>query len=450
MPRALPRHCGPASRSARGRRRRRRGRRRRGRRRTSRGRRRRARTRPSPRRRRRRPARCRSRCARAAPRPAAWSRCRPSAAAWSASAAASSPRARQAARRWSCRPRGRRRGWSRGSSRARRRRRARRGRPSRGCPARPKPSPRPTPLIAWIEHSAPAMRPSRRSSHETCEPRPGTSPKAITSKTPPSDSLALRWTLMCSTIARLVWPSRQRTGSIVDHLERGHCQRGRRRRRVDRADLHDVRADLDAERRAGTCARVPRRRRAPPSRARWRARARCARRRTCTSACRRGRRGRDAGGGPRGSWPRPATGSSAPPSWRSRGFAICSAIGPPSVVPWRTPAVTSARSRSIFIRPPRPWPSWRRAMSRLSVSSSSSRPAGRPSTMQVRPGPCDSPAVMRRSVMTARSLWRQGPAPGRAQKPATYASTIPSPHSSAKIPPKARNGPNGTAVRRPS
>ena len=33
-------------------------------------------------------------------------------------------------------------------------------------------------MIAWIEHSAPASRPSRRSSQETCEPRPGTSPNA--------------------------------------------------------------------------------------------------------------------------------------------------------------------------------------------------------------------------------------------------------------------------------
>src|SRR4051812_6171506 len=57
----------------------------------------------------------------------------------------------------------------------------------------------------------------------------------------------------------------------------------------------------------------------------------------------------------------------------------------------------SAASRSIFMRPPRPWPSWRRAMSALIASRSSSSPAGRPSTMLVSPGPCDSPAVIRRS-----------------------------------------------------
>ena len=62
---------------------------------------------------------CTSRSARAAPpRARAW-RCRPSAAAWSASAAASSNRGRRAARRSSCRPPPRPRGSSRGSSRGR-------------------------------------------------------------------------------------------------------------------------------------------------------------------------------------------------------------------------------------------------------------------------------------------------------------------------------------------
>ena len=56
------------------------------------------------------------------------------------------------------------------------------------------------------------MRPSRRSSHETCEPSPGASPNARSSKTPPSDSLRLRSTLISSTIARLASASRQRTG----------------------------------------------------------------------------------------------------------------------------------------------------------------------------------------------------------------------------------------------
>src|SRR3954462_7698047 len=78
----------------------------------------------------------------------------------------------------------------------------------------------------------------------------------------------------------------------------------------------------------------------------------------------------------------------------------------PSVRPWRPPEVTSARSRSIFMRPPRPWPSWRRARSRSMSSGRSSRPAGGASTTAVRPGPCDSPAVVKRSAIPPLPYWR--------------------------------------------
>src|SRR5947207_1501921 len=83
-------------------------------------------------------------------------------------------------------------------------------------------------------------------------------------------------------------------------------------------------------------------------------------------------------------------------------------MGLPSVRPCRTPAVTSARSLSIFIRPPRPWPSWRRARSRSMSSGRSSRPAGSPSTTAVSPGPCDSPAVVKRSAIPPLPYWRVG------------------------------------------
>src|SRR5215211_291108 len=76
------------------------------------------------------------------------------------------------------------------------------------------------------------------------------------------------------------------------------------------------------------------------------------------------------------------------------------ATGLPSVRPWRMPAVTCARSFSIFIRPPRPWPSWRRARSASMSSGRSSSPAGSPSTIAVSPGPWDSPAVTNRKDMT--------------------------------------------------
>src|SRR5215210_8123225 len=74
--------------------------------------------------------------------------------------------------------------------------------------------------------------------------------------------------------------------------------------------------------------------------------------------------------------------------------------GLPSVRPCRTPAVTSARSFSIFMRPPRPCPSCLRARSVSMSSGRSSIPAGSPSTMAVSPGPWDSPAVTNRKDMT--------------------------------------------------
>ena len=74
--------------------------------------------------------------------------------------------------------------------------------------------------------------------------------------------------------------------------------------------------------------------------------------------------------------------------------------GLPSVSPNRTPDNISAQSRSIFIRPPRPNPSCRRAISWFSFASSSGKPAGNPSTIAVRHGPCDSPAVKNLNITT--------------------------------------------------
>src|SRR4051812_15604749 len=51
------------------------------------------------------------------------------------------------------------------------------------------------------------------------------------------------------------------------------------------------------------------------------------------------------------------------------------------------------------MRPPRPWPSCRRARSRSMSSELSSSPAGMPSTIAVSPGPCDSPEVTKRKDM---------------------------------------------------
>ena len=128
---------------------------------------------------------CTNRFARAAPPPARGWRCRPIAAAWSASAMASSTRGRRAARPSSSRLRRRPRGWCCGGSRGPRRRRSRRGPGIPGTPATSKPSPIATALIAWIERIACPRRPSSRSSQDTWDPRPGTSPNARTSNTPP-------------------------------------------------------------------------------------------------------------------------------------------------------------------------------------------------------------------------------------------------------------------------
>ena len=84
---------------------------------------------------------------------------------------------------------------------------------------------------------------------------------------------------------------------------------------------------------------------------------------------------------------------SARPSSRSRGWRRAARSGCRASGRGGRRSGPRRVSFSIFIRPPRPWPSWRRAMSRSSASRSSSRPAGMPSTIVVSPGPWDSPAV---------------------------------------------------------
>ena len=76
------------------------------------------------------------------------------------------------------------------------------------------------------------IRPSSRSSHETCEPSPGTSPNARSSKTPPSDSLRLRSTLISSTIARARVGVQAAHGRLVDVGEVLEAQVARARARA--------------------------------------------------------------------------------------------------------------------------------------------------------------------------------------------------------------------------
>src|SRR3954447_1324887 len=267
----------------------------------------------------------------------------------------------------------------------------------------------PQPLTAWMESIASPISPSRRSSQETCEPSPGTSPNARTSKTPPSDSLRLRRTLISSTIAADASASRQRTGEASTSAKSPRASPLRSGACTDPICVTWETTSTPTARRNALASAPPATRAAVS-----RALARSSTLRTslkpyfCTPA-------RSACPG-RGRWTSGTAASTGHGLIRSRQFsksrlATESAIGPPSVSPWRTPEVTSAASRSIFMRPPRPWPSWRRAMSALMASGSSSSPAGRTSTMQVRPGPGDSPAVIRRSD-TPRSLGGRRVGPG--------------------------------------
>ena len=74
-------------------------------------------------------------------------------------------------------------------------------------------------------------------------------------------------------------------------------------------------------------------------------------------------------------------------------FSISKAIGEPMVFPKRIPDSTTALSVSIFMRPPLPYPCWRRASSLLISSGVIVIPEGSPSTIAESAGPCDSPAV---------------------------------------------------------
>src|ERR1700682_6550032 len=74
------------------------------------------------------------------------------------------------------------------------------------------------------------------------------------------------------------------------------------------------------------------------------------------------------------------------------------ATGETIVCECRTPATISARSVSIFIRPPRPYPCSLRHSSRLTASKEIGIPAGSPVSVATRHSPWDSPAVSKRNI----------------------------------------------------
>ncbi len=225
-----------------------------------------------------------------------------------------------------------------------------------------KPSPTSTPLIAWIPISAPASRESRRRSPWTWLPRPGGKPVREHLDDPAEGVPRLLGRLDLGDHRRA------RRGVEAPHLGR-----------VDGIEV--VRAGHDPGRRAATdpmpttwlttsapsaCRRnaLGHRRPArpgPPSRGRSRARAPGARRPGRTSACRPGRRGRAAAGSAARCAParrvrrhRPGRRPSPSSTSATRMLPMRIAIGPPMVIPCRTPPVSSTSSCSNFIRAPRP------------------------------------------------------------------------------------------------
>ncbi len=109
---------------------------------------------------------------------------------------------------------------------------------------------------------------------------------------------------------------------------------------------------------------------------------------------------RDAADGPPRSPPRPATGSCARPSSRGRGSRSaarpgCRACGRGGC----RPRPSRGRTRSSSARRGRGRAGGARGRGRC-PRGSTSRPAGRPSTTATRPGPWDSPAVVKRRVAT--------------------------------------------------
>ncbi len=182
-----------------------------------------------------------------------------------------------------------------------------------------KPSPISTPFIAWIDMIAPrqaavqALLPGDVRADARHERR---------RRAPRRRRRATRWpcarTLISSTIAALASASRQRTGDSSTPSKSATVRLSRSGAATEPI-CADVAADLDAE---GAQQRLGQAAGSHP-------RGRLARAGALEHVAhvgeavllhaRRGRRGRGAAGAPRRPRPRPATGSSAPPSWRSRG-----------------------------------------------------------------------------------------------------------------------------------
>src|SRR6266540_3431947 len=101
-------------------------------------------------------------------------------------------------------------------------------------------------------------------------------------------------------------------------------------------------------------------------------------------------------------------------------FSIVMAMGLPRVRPCRTPDRISNRSPSSFCRPLRPYPWRRRASSPATSFGAMGTPAGNPSRTATRALPCDSPAVSSRNMHLMIGECGGRPRfPGTALEPAT-------------------------------
>ena len=221
-----------------------------------------------------------------------------------------------------------------------------------GVRAAAKPAPISTPLMAWRLIRACARRPSSLRSHCTWLPRPGGTPVATTSNTPPSVSPACEAVRMASRIL----------ASAAASAHDRSLARARRLSSARGSSPSSTVTDPIATTRAKTSmpsAPSSLRHTAPTAvrDAVSRALARSSTsRRSCRSCFRPPARsawpgrGRVSASGGEGRGPVPMRSSQL---WWSR-FVIDIAIGEPSVSPPRTPPTSSTRSVSIFMRPPRP------------------------------------------------------------------------------------------------
>src|SRR5581483_7403319 len=236
-----------------------------------------------------------------------------------------------------------------------------------------KPSPISTPFTAWMPMRAAARRASRRSSLRAYEPRPGGTPLARTSTTPPSVSLSLRAASTASGSAPATGTASPRTRMPTVASSAFATAPAATWTAVCRADARSSASRPSASPYFCT-----------PARSAWPGRGSVT----------------DFVPFPCGS-PSGAHGSIPHVQFLWSRLRTTSASGVPRVRPWRRPASTSTSSVSICWRGERPYPCCRRRRSASIASLSSTSPAGSPARIATSAGPCDSPAVARSSITPA-------------------------------------------------